>query len=252
MDDRKIDEQDAEGVGEEDMASFERGEAFSPSPSSDTAHGFVPPEPEEDFDADFEDGAVYPSEAPGAPGGALSAVFSLPVLAAGAFGVLLTVLIVIFFFSPGGNQVGEEQNLAQIKQRLTYLESQLADIQQNLASRESATDVASGLSRAGERIADLERMLAVKTGDLNRTVEQLGAAVDELKSRTDSGKPVETPTAPEVQGPGDDVTYHTVKAGENLYRIALQYGLKQEELMALNGLKKDAVIHPGDQLRVSP
>lgn len=42
---------------------------------------------------------------------------------------------------------------------------------------------------------------------------------------------------------------YVVKAGDNLYRIALNHGLTQEELMAYNGLTS-TVISVGDELRI--
>ena len=41
---------------------------------------------------------------------------------------------------------------------------------------------------------------------------------------------------------------HTVVRGENLYRIALQYGLDFRTIAALNGISEPYTIHPGDRL----
>jgi lipoprotein NlpD len=45
--------------------------------------------------------------------------------------------------------------------------------------------------------------------------------------------------------------YHTVEAGENLYRIGLRYGLRPEEIMAFNGLP-DTRISVGQVLQLFP
>jgi hypothetical protein len=45
-------------------------------------------------------------------------------------------------------------------------------------------------------------------------------------------------------------TYHHVVAGESPYGISRRYGMSLSELWALNGLTKNSVIHPGDQLMV--
>jgi len=41
---------------------------------------------------------------------------------------------------------------------------------------------------------------------------------------------------------------HTVQAGENLFRIALRYGMTYERLAAANGLSYPYVIYPGQKL----
>lgn len=44
--------------------------------------------------------------------------------------------------------------------------------------------------------------------------------------------------------------YHTVKAGETLYRISRRYGISVNKLMGLNNLGSSA-INPGDRIKVS-
>ena len=51
---------------------------------------------------------------------------------------------------------------------------------------------------------------------------------------------------PEPAGQGE---YYTVKAGDNMYRIALNHGMSTEELMQLNGLTVETVF-VGQELRV--
>lgn len=45
---------------------------------------------------------------------------------------------------------------------------------------------------------------------------------------------------------------HRVRTGESLWSIAMQHGLTVGKLCELNGLSPDAVIQPGDSLRVKP
>ena len=44
--------------------------------------------------------------------------------------------------------------------------------------------------------------------------------------------------------------YHTVNAGETLFRIGRRYGVKPEKIRRLNRLDKGAVIHPGQKLLI--
>ncbi len=45
--------------------------------------------------------------------------------------------------------------------------------------------------------------------------------------------------------------YHTVKRGENLYRIGLQYGVSWKVLAEINDLDNPRIIYPGQKLCVS-
>lgn len=58
----------------------------------------------------------------------------------------------------------------------------------------------------------------------------------------------EPETEPEQESSGQG-EYYTVKAGDNMYRIALNHGMSTEELMQLNGLTVETV-YVGQELRV--
>jgi LysM repeat protein len=50
----------------------------------------------------------------------------------------------------------------------------------------------------------------------------------------------------------DGSVVHVVDAGQALWNIASAYGIPLPELLALNGLTEDSLIHPGDKLIVQP
>lgn len=50
----------------------------------------------------------------------------------------------------------------------------------------------------------------------------------------------------------DGSIVHIVESGQTLSGIALAYGISLQELLALNHLTMDAVIHPGDELLIRP
>jgi LysM repeat protein len=49
----------------------------------------------------------------------------------------------------------------------------------------------------------------------------------------------------------DGATVHIVKAGDTVFGLALQYGVPMDEILKLNGLTKDSLIHIGQELVIS-
>jgi uncharacterized protein YkwD len=65
---------------------------------------------------------------------------------------------------------------------------------------------------------------------------------DKIIVRLGEGQtPPPAPTAPAT---------HVVQEGETLWTVAALYGLTLDELLALNGLERGAILHPGDELRI--
>jgi LysM repeat protein len=56
------------------------------------------------------------------------------------------------------------------------------------------------------------------------------------------------PTAPPRP---DGAVVHTVKAGDTIFGLALQYGVAMDQILQLNGLTKDSFIHIGQDLVIS-
>ncbi|HSP41586.1 MAG TPA: LysM peptidoglycan-binding domain-containing protein, partial [Luteolibacter sp.] len=83
----------------------------------------------------------------------------------------------------------------------------------------------------------------------------------EIDQTAQTGEAEENSTAPEnsfaeeIPAPAPEETpeplRHTVVRGDNLTRIARQYGCEAADIMRLNGLKND-VIHPGQSLLIPP
>nr|WP_245186864.1 LysM domain-containing protein [Enterococcus larvae] len=68
-----------------------------------------------------------------------------------------------------------------------------------------------------------------------------------VENPEDPETPVEDPNAePEATEP----VYAEVQAGEGFRQVAERYGVTVEQILELNGLSADAVLHPGDSLRV--
>ena len=72
----------------------------------------------------------------------------------------------------------------------------------------------------------------------------------ESQSREPTNKPENITSQPD--GEIADVVYHTVEAGENLYRISVKYNVKMQRLIEWNNLASASSIYTGKTLRVSP
>ena len=83
--------------------------------------------------------------------------------------------------------------------------------------------------------------------DLNKKLTSTSPAGVVEKSDVQQAK---TPPAQSVEKPAAE-KIHIVQKGENLYRIALRYGLTEARLLELNNLKPKAIIYPGQKLKVS-
>lgn len=75
------------------------------------------------------------------------------------------------------------------------------------------------------------------------------------------GEPTQEAPAPAETGTGDSSApsapptgerIHIVKAGENLFRIGLQYGFTYQELAAYNGITNPNSIQVGQEIRIPP
>ena len=64
--------------------------------------------------------------------------------------------------------------------------------------------------------------------------------------------PPEPTAAPEQQTNAAGEIIHVVQAGENLYRIALRYGLTYQELAAYNGIANPNALSIGQEIRIPP
>lgn len=89
-------------------------------------------------------------------------------------------------------------------------------------------------------------------------VEDTDSSQEEAGSSEPAGTENSTVSEPAVEeeepvsepAPAENVDYYTVKAGDNMYRIALNHGMSTEELMQLNGIQEETV-YVGQELRVN-
>lgn len=62
----------------------------------------------------------------------------------------------------------------------------------------------------------------------------------------------ETTTTATEEPPSTEERVHIVRAGDNLYRIGLQYGFTIEELTAYNGIANPNQLEVGQEIRIPP
>ena len=78
------------------------------------------------------------------------------------------------------------------------------------------------------------------------------AAQPVATSEASTPPPPEPTAAPTQQTNAAGEVIHIVQAGENLYRIALRYGLTYQELAAYNGIANPNALSIGQEIRIPP
>lgn len=102
--------------------------------------------------------------------------------------------------------------------------------------------------REGESLWTIATLYQVRIGDVmwynNLTEESVLQPGQEVKIRLAAGElPPPTPTP---------IINHIVRAGQTPWEIALSYGLTLEQLLEFNDMEANAIIKPGDELRIRP
>ncbi len=121
-----------------------------------------------------------------------------------------------------------------------------------------------GILEAGERrIFSGQERVAVRCGNaggveviVNGRSEGLMGAPGEVKGRewikedVPSGPPPANVTPSPTAMPTATPRVHVVQAGDNLWKISVQYGVTIEAIREANGLTEDSVLHAGDRLLI--
>ena len=157
-----------------------------------------------------------------------------PYLFLGAGLVVLVAFVVLFI--PLSRTTGTSSQMRLLEGRLKNAEERifaLEGVEKRLAQVEQQI---AGIEGSGKKVAQLEQRVA----ELTRPTDKPAAP-----SPTKAQKAATSPQ------PSPEVRYHKVRAGETVYSIARRYGLTVDELMRLNKLTPEAVLHPGDKLVVS-
>ena len=244
-----------EESSEEEMQEYEsegREESFV---SEDDVDGFDVKDELDDFEEELGQDMSYLTS--GRKPGFFSKLFKMPLMPAGWIGVLLVILIILFLFLPRPDRQADKNEISTINQRINNLEGQLVNIE-SLAKRVDLLSVDMQLqNQLVTRLDKLEKNLTALTGQFQKQVEDINkraVATKPARAVVKSGeKKQEKQPAKQAVKPASkptDEKFHVVKQGENLYRISLRYGLTEAQLGELNNLKPNAIIYPGQKLKV--
>ncbi len=160
--------------------------------------------------------------------------------------IVLTVVVIARTYS-----LAEKSQLLAMESRLEQLESRLGSM-----------DGEGGLSQAGgsgnqlilltERLDQLEANMTARIKNLATQLNTAAAtAAPEAVKKAEAApkaKPAKAAPAAKKQAPAK---MHTVKQGENLYRISRRYNLSVDQLRQYNKLDSKAAIYPGQKLKIS-
>lgn len=175
----------------------------------------------------------------------------------------LIIILILPRVQPSG---GEEQLLA--------LETRIGALEQQLTKFDSVDE---NVSRIWEQAKSFEQFkerfersdastslrmdhLATSLSAMQKRVEKVEKGRAKAVAAAPAPKPTtskpNTPTAASIKPSSPKATagakYHTIAKGDTLYSVGRKYGLKVDQLLKINQLPKNAVIKPGQRLRVTP
>ncbi len=102
--------------------------------------------------------------------------------------------------------------------------------------------------RKGDNIKSLARKLGVDS----RTISGMNGGMSRLRSGATIWVPMSQTELSTSLARKPKSTYHTVRRGDTLYKIAQKHGLSVDELRAMNNLSRKGIIRTGQKLRITP
>ena len=167
------------------------------------------------------------------------------ILIFGGAGLLILIILILLLFLGGKN--GSKEDLSFIEARLGRLEDR---IKNTGVQEDRIRQIEEQQKALQQSLLIMDRSLRTLKEDFN----QLTVAYENLKGKKAPAppkpavsQPVKTEAIPQPK-PG----YHVVSRGDTLYRISKKYGISVDEIRRLNNMDPNSVIHPGQELLVSP
>jgi LysM repeat protein len=247
-------------ITENEDEEFESGKELRGGSTDDDEIHFGSKKEKEDYVPDFTDEMEYSGMAREKTG-FFSRLTNWPSVSVGWVVLFIIVLVALFLFLPSAGRNDHAEEIAALMERVKNLEEQSAQAQKPAEPLNPEALDLSGMKEMQDRVGALERTLSAIESKLRKDIDDLNVKLAELRPEKTvekapaKAKPTVEKATPQkaatVKASEPAIQYHTVKAGDNLFRISLKYGLKQEELLRLNNLEKNAVIVPGQKIRVS-
>ncbi len=170
--------------------------------------------------------------------------FKSPLILGGAGIIILIVLISLF---SGGNKKLSTKDLTSIKVRLDLLEQRLTRLEGVEVKIASLEKQGKGLQQSMAERKSSGRYLTQQLDKLTQRMDRLEKGMTPVAAKTKAPKAIQKKPAPLTKK-----LYHEVRPGENLYRIAQQYGISVDKLCRLNNITSNQRIYPGQKLLVAP
>lgn len=141
-----------------------------------------------------------------------------------------------------GSDASIDRRLAQLEMKVSTLE--IAFKQANgITAAAANTNTNTNKQPAATTQSGQNKTSAANTGGSNTKAQQ-------TQTGSSNKTPIQIQTG-SATAPSANAKYHTVQAGENLFRISQKYGLTVEQLRRMNNMKENDVLKAGQRLVVS-
>ena len=149
------------------------------------------------------------------------------------------VILILLSLALWGGETRQEAKLEDMAERMESMQTRLKKLEfQQSMILENVNDLQESGSQALQE--DLQ--------NLRNAVVELREQYQVIAGRVEERPEAEPAEAAEA--PGEEVTRHTVQAGETLFSISQRYGVSVEELREWNDLGPEEFIHPDQELIV--
>ncbi len=162
-------------------------------------------------------------------------------------GILLLIILGAFLkLGSSAEDLDVEKMPAKIElleEKVSKLEMQIEDLKQERKQAEEVKDLEPLTKRINNVAEDLEDFKQQTVNAYSSLEEKLLSKIQEQGTTSSA--------AVNNQSREQNVQYHVVKKGENLYRIGLKYDVSTSNLRRWNDLNPDDPIYPGQKLQVT-
>jgi LysM repeat protein len=169
-------------------------------------------------------------------------------------GVALFLVAIVglrLLFSGGSN--GDNNRVRLLEERVQNLEASFKKFDSIDSKVTRIWEQAKTFENFKNRFDRTEASMSLRMDHLANNIDsvkkQIGTMDSSAKS-TSSIKSAQIKTPVKRAAKSRSVRYHTVTAKETLYGISVKYGIKLENLLEMNHLRKNAIIQPGQKLIV--